>query len=108
MLLGTNTYIIGRRNPYTLIDTGEGKEEYIPVLASALRDTAKPSAPTDPDVSDIILSHKHGDHVGGLASVLALLRRLWEERNTDGAGTYKPPRIHKYAAPDNTLQSIIN
>jgi endoribonuclease LACTB2 len=69
---------------------------------------AKPSSPTDPDVSDIILSHKHGDHVGGLPSVLALLRRLWEERNTDGSGTYKPPRIHKYAAPDNTLQSIIN
>ncbi|KIM87421.1 hypothetical protein PILCRDRAFT_63579 [Piloderma croceum F 1598] len=80
-LQGTNTYIIGRQNTYTLIDTGEGKEEYIPVLASALRDIAKPSAPTDPDVSDIILSHKHGDHIGGLPSVLALLRQLWEERN---------------------------
>jgi len=107
-LQGTNTYIIGRQNPYTLIDTGEGKEEYIPVLASALREIAKPSAPTDPDVSDIILSHKHGDHVGGLPSVLALLRRLWEERNTNGSGMYKPPRIHKFAAPDIMLQSIIN
>jgi len=44
--------------------------------------------------------------VGGLSSVLVLLRSLWEERNTDGSRTYKPPRIHKYATPDSALQSI--
>ncbi|KAG2135990.1 beta-lactamase-like protein [Suillus clintonianus] len=40
-LQGTNTYLIGERNPYTLIDTGEGKEAYIPQLESALSDTCK-------------------------------------------------------------------
>lgn len=92
-----------------MIDTGEGKDEYIRILASALRETAKVSIPTDPDVSDIILSHKHGDHIGGLPSVLALLRRLWDERNTDGgSGAYKPPRVHKYGPTDSVLQSIID
>ncbi|EPQ58686.1 Metallo-hydrolase/oxidoreductase [Gloeophyllum trabeum ATCC 11539] len=74
-LQGTNTYIVGSRNPYTLIDTGEGKEEYIPFLASALKEHAPPSDPQQPDISDIIISHRHGDHIGGLPSVLALLRQ---------------------------------
>ncbi|KAF8215654.1 hypothetical protein K438DRAFT_1799045 [Mycena galopus ATCC 62051] len=71
-LQGTNTYIIGRQRPFTLIDT-------------------------DPDVSDIVISHWHHDHVGGLPAVLALLR---------------PPRLHKFpltAAPHpyDKLPSII-
>ncbi|KAF8968252.1 Metallo-hydrolase/oxidoreductase [Flammula alnicola] len=70
-LQGTNTYIIGSQNPYILIDTGEGLQSYIPVLASALQSTSNPS---QPDISDIILSHWHHDHVGGLSTVLALSR----------------------------------
>lgn len=62
-------------------------------------------------MSDIIISHRHGDHVGGLPSVLTLLRKLWEERNP-GTGHYTPPRIHKIplpsTTPDDTLQNIIN
>jgi len=95
-----------------LIDTGEGKEEYLTVLASALREMAIPSDPLKPDVSDIILSHWHGDHIGGLPSVLKLLRQLWHERNKDIGGTYTPPRIHKFLSQsvkiDNGLQSIID
>ncbi|KAG6893952.1 hypothetical protein C0993_012628, partial [Termitomyces sp. T159_Od127] len=90
----TNTYIVGRTNPFTLIDTAEGRQEYIPVLESALRETAKPTNSIEPDVSDIILSHWHPDHVGGLPTVLALLQRLWTERNP--TLPYKPPRLHKF------------
>ncbi|KII89321.1 hypothetical protein PLICRDRAFT_40979 [Plicaturopsis crispa FD-325 SS-3] len=93
-LQGTNTYIVGSHNPYTLIDTGEGRDEYIPVLETALRETAKSTNAQDPDISDIIISHWHGDHVGGLPSVLALLRKLWDERNT--SAPFQPPRIHKF------------
>ncbi|KAH7914093.1 beta-lactamase-like protein [Hygrophoropsis aurantiaca] len=109
-LQGTNTYIIGQRNPYTLLDTGEGKDEYIPHLEAALRDTTKSSNPDEPDVSDIIISHWHGDHVGGLPSVLTLLRRLWDERNVPAP--FKPPRIHKFPLPglsdDSALVSLPN
>ncbi|KAG6873292.1 hypothetical protein C0995_000727 [Termitomyces sp. Mi166 len=93
-LQGTNTYIIGKANPYTLIDTAEGREEYITVLESALRETAKSTNPTEPDVSDIIISHWHQDHTNGLPTVLALLQRLWTERNH--TLPYKPPRLHKF------------
>lgn len=93
-LQGTNTYLIGERNPYTLIDTGEGKDAYIPQLESALSDTCKLTNPNEPHISDVIISHWHQDHTGGLNSVLSLLRRMWDERNTPAQ--FKPPRIHKF------------
>ncbi|KAJ7045200.1 beta-lactamase-like protein [Mycena alexandri] len=111
-LQGTNTYIIGKQRPFTLIDTGEGKEEYTPLLESALRDAWVSSDSSDMDVSDIVISHWHHDHVGGLPSVLALLRRLWDERKA--AAPFKPPRLHKFPLPSamplnthNTLPSVL-
>lgn len=56
---------------------------------------AKPTNPTQPDVSDIIISHWHHDHVGGLPSVLSLLRKRWNERGT--GLPYQPPRLHKFS-----------
>ncbi|KAJ7439946.1 beta-lactamase-like protein [Mycena latifolia] len=109
-LQGTNTYIVGKQRPFTLIDTGEGREEYSPLLESTLRDTWGTSDSSAEDVSDIVISHWHMDHVGGLPAVLALLRRLWDERNVSAA--FKPPRLHKFPAamapnPHNKLPSIL-
>ncbi|KAL1728026.1 beta-lactamase-like protein [Schizophyllum commune] len=75
-LQGTNTYLIGTSNPYVLLDTGEGLEEYISMLESALKQEARPADPTKPDVSDIIISHWHHDHVGGLPSLPYILASL--------------------------------
>ncbi|KDQ59681.1 hypothetical protein JAAARDRAFT_153678 [Jaapia argillacea MUCL 33604] len=69
-LQGTNTYLVGSQNPYALIDTGQGLPEYVPVLESALKDPdiASPSNPDEPDLSDIVITHRHHDHCGGLPS----------------------------------------
>ncbi|KAF8638788.1 hypothetical protein AX17_001847 [Amanita inopinata Kibby_2008] len=96
-LQGTNTYIVGKENPYILIDTGEGRDDYLPLLESALRELAQPTNPTQPDISDIIISHWHHDHVGGLPTVLSLLRKRWEARKT--GFPYQPPRLHKLPLP---------
>ncbi|KAK2460658.1 hypothetical protein APHAL10511_007128 [Amanita phalloides] len=93
-LQGTNTYLVGCQNPYILIDAGEGRDEYIPLLESVFRDLAKPTDPTQPDISDIIISHWHHDHIGGLPSLLSSLRKRWDERNT--GLPYRPPRLHKF------------
>ncbi|KIK98839.1 hypothetical protein PAXRUDRAFT_133345 [Paxillus rubicundulus Ve08.2h10] len=108
-LQGTNTYLVGERRPYTLIDTGEGKTEYISVLESTLRDLGGgPAASARQHVSDIIISHWHPDHVAGLSSVLSLLSRLWDDRNT--STPFKPPRIHKFphaSLPDGRLHLAV-
>ena len=68
--------------------------------------------PTEPDVGDIILSHRHGDHVGGLKGVLEMLKEMWQERNKGNDGlVFRPPRLHKYPLPsahqDSTLLAVI-
>src|SRR6202012_881851 len=90
-LKGTNTYLLGRRPPFILLDTGEGKNEYIPFLKSALNESVL-EQDNHNLVSDVIISHDHADHWGGLNQVLALLRAIWEEKHAGIA--YIPPRIH--------------
>lgn len=63
---GTNTYLVGGRRPL-LIDTGAGVAEYAPllrgfILAERLR-----------EVRRVLLTHRHRDHMGGVAD----LRRLY-------------------------------
>lgn len=88
-----------------MVDTGEGKESYIPYLEEALNQTADFSQQI---ISDIILTHRHRDHIQGLPSVLALLRRLWPGEKAD----FRPPRIHKYPlppqSPDVILQAVLD
>ncbi|KAG6334262.1 hypothetical protein ID866_4819 [Astraeus odoratus] len=111
-VLGTNTYLVGKHHPYTLVDTGEGKPEYIPLLESVILEGRGPSEPTNGQddqqlISDIVISHWHPDHVGGLPSVLALLRRLWDAQSTPHP--FRPPRLHKFphtSLPDNRLALV--
>jgi len=109
-LQGTNTYLVGQRNPYILVDTGEGKDEYIPLLQEALTTTNlnAPSQPNEPDISCIIITHRHHDHCGGLPSVLSLLTRLWKDREGATEHPFTGPRIHKIplSTPDSKLQEI--
>lgn len=105
---------MGRQPPYILIDTGEGKPAYPILLKSALcappsTDSSQSARPGDldssnlkPYISDIIITHRHKDHFGGLRDVLMLVRQLWEEDLLNRAGprpaTFVPPRIHKFSS----------
>ncbi|CEH17240.1 Glyoxylase [Ceraceosorus bombacis] len=91
--------------PCVLIDAAEGKSAYIDTLKGVLlgRDehdwsgnhqtSSVASSSSDPyprfTITDIILTHRHVDHVGGLPSVLELLADIRREHKS------KPPRIHK-------------
>ena len=94
--IGTNTYLIGSQKPYILVDAAEGLESYLPILASTLQDSNPTTNLSTPDVSDIIISHWHHDHVGGLPSVLSLLKNMWVGRNHGREAEYQGPKLHKY------------
>ncbi|KAF8267828.1 beta-lactamase-like protein [Lactarius quietus] len=76
-LQGTNTYLIGTSNPYILLDVGEGKVEYPPLLRTALENPRNPSLP---DISDIILTHWHPTMFGVALSAQPLSRSLGQTK----------------------------
>ncbi|EJD06285.1 lactamase [Fomitiporia mediterranea MF3/22] len=103
-LQGTNTYLVGKSPPFILIDTGEGRGEYLPILESALlstRDEVYGTSQPGRLVSDIVITHRHHDHYGGVPDVLKLLQNLHGENNVDMDNVR--PRIHKYPSPPETI-----
>ena len=84
--------MLGRKRPYILIDTGEGKPAYLPLLRQALTQPSEDSQQQGPAISDILLSHWHHDHTAGLPHVLDLLKSL--------SPTAPLPRIHKFPCAD--------
>lgn len=95
-LQGTNTYLISSSDssgsesiPSVLIDAAEGEEAYLPLLTQVLSGKSQEAGPSKRHITDIILTHWHGDHVAGLASVLQHLSTLSSQQ--------PPPRIHKFA-----------
>jgi glyoxylase-like metal-dependent hydrolase (beta-lactamase superfamily II) len=60
---GTNTYLVGTGSRRILLDTGEGRPGYLPVLERAC-ERAGISA-----LQEIVLTHGHPDHMGGVAQV---------------------------------------
>jgi ribonuclease/clavin/mitogillin len=61
---GTNTYLVGSGRERILLDTGDGRPEYLPVLARALEQAGSVS------IQEIVLTHGHPDHMGGAPGVL--------------------------------------
>ena len=66
---GTNTYLIGRRDPI-LLDTGAGVPGYVAELEGYLgeRGWKQPSR--------VVLTHRHRDHLGGVAHLRERFRGL--------------------------------
>jgi len=61
---GTNTYLIGTGRRRILLDTGEGRDAYRPVLERALEVAGCE------EIQEIVLTHAHEDHIGGARSVI--------------------------------------
>jgi glyoxylase-like metal-dependent hydrolase (beta-lactamase superfamily II) len=61
---GTNTYLIGTGRRRILLDTGQGHENYLPVLDAALERAGCEG------IEEIVLTHGHEDHIGGARSVI--------------------------------------
>lgn len=64
-LQGTNTYLVGQGRKRILIDTGEGKTVWRESLGRVLWEEKA-------EIEAVVLTHWHGDHVGGVQDALAL------------------------------------
>jgi len=62
---GTNTYLIGRGCKRVLIDTGEGKPEWLKLLKDTL-------ASENATLDKVVVTHWHSDHIGGVKDVVAI------------------------------------
>ena len=83
---GTNTYLVGTGRKRILIDTGQGIDAYVGVLERALE-----RAGCD-GIQEIVLTHGHPDHGGGLAQV--------QQR-------FGPLRVSKLAGPDDASMKLV-
>jgi ribonuclease/clavin/mitogillin len=61
---GTNTYVVGTGRRRLLVDPGEGRESYLPVLERAMERAGCEG------FEAIVLTHGHPDHMGGVRSIL--------------------------------------
>lgn len=62
-LQGTNTYLVGRGPRKILIDSGEGRLEYLDTLEDAMRQCGCEA------IEQIVITHWHHDHLGGVPSI---------------------------------------
>ncbi|ORE11274.1 Metallo-hydrolase/oxidoreductase [Rhizopus microsporus var. microsporus] len=85
-LQGTNTYILGAGAQKLLLDCGQGISEYTPLLENSLKDIQ-----ADAYISDIIISHGHFDHWGGLHDILS----------SSILNPKKQIRVHKFPLPSD-------
>ncbi|KAL4812058.1 Metallo-hydrolase/oxidoreductase [Aspergillus spinulosporus] len=62
-LQGTNTYLVGTGTARILIDTGEGKSIWLNRITAFLKEK-------NLTIAYILLTHWHGDHAGGVPSLI--------------------------------------
>ncbi|HUI24650.1 MAG TPA: MBL fold metallo-hydrolase [Candidatus Kryptonia bacterium] len=67
---GTNTYLIGTGKRRLLLDTGQGMASYLPLLEQAMEERRIDG------LQEIVLTHVHPDHIGGVAGITARLGSL--------------------------------
>ncbi|TPX41207.1 hypothetical protein SeMB42_g05674 [Synchytrium endobioticum] len=74
-LQGTNCYIVGTGKRRILIDAGQGTPEFLPLFRDSLAKSGTER------ISDIIITHRHHDHCGGIPQVSEVIGkdvRIWK------------------------------
>jgi glyoxylase-like metal-dependent hydrolase (beta-lactamase superfamily II) len=67
---GTNAYLVGTGRARILVDPGQGEPAFLPVLAEAMRRCGCER------IQEIVLTHGHPDHIGGVRSVMERFGRV--------------------------------
>jgi len=77
-LQGTNTYLVGTGRQRILIDTGDsGVSQYLKILENVLKKEKT-------DITEIILTHWHHDHIGGVKDIIEHRNcRVWKYERSD-------------------------
>ncbi len=79
---GTNTYLVGTGKRPILLDTGVGLDAYDPLLEKGLSETKGAN-----ELQEIVLTHVHQDHIGGVPNVkkrfgeLTVSKHIWPEKD---------------------------
>lgn len=66
-LSGTNTFLVGTGKARLLVDTGEGRPEYLAALKEAMVEHGVEK------IDKILITHRHYDHLGGIKSLYQML-----------------------------------
>ena len=81
---GTNTYLVGMGKRPILLDTGIGLDVYDPLLERGLSETKGAT-----ELQEIVLTHVHQDHIGGVPNVkqrfgeLQVSKHAWPQKDAD-------------------------
>lgn len=94
-LQGTNTYLLGRGPRRLLVDTGEGR----PSWAAALRRVLADEGAT---IAAALLTHWHGDHVGGVRDLLGIVGTSAGA----GAGAEEEPKLYKHQPGLHAVEGV--
>lgn len=79
---GTNTYLVGTSARPVLLDTGQGVEAWLPLVERALAEHRGGH-----EIQEIVVTHAHVDHVGGVPQVrerfgrTRVVKRPWTDHD---------------------------